>query len=495
MTNTPPLPQQPQIIIQKSSSTGCWIAALVAIGFCVLIVGGCGIVGLLGIGSLTKEMNAASQRKADAIKDLEIIDFQWGKEGFGSIMEASFTIKNSGTTDVKDIEIECTHFAPSGTKIDSNTRTIYEVIKAGESRNFSKFNMGFIHSQADKSFASIKSAVTAGRENIKVELVDVHAVADEELKKLTEERANKDKQKAEQEAIAAQVKLAQEALDEKEAMLKKAAQSAQTLARIPAGSFSMGDFFGEGASTERPVRQVTVSAFYLGKTEVTKQQWDEVKDWASGHGYTDLSAGDGKAANHPVTGVNWWDAVKWCNARSELEGLVPCYSVGGSTMRVGTEVPEVNWSAKGYRLPTEAEWEKAARGGLNGKRFPWGDTISHSQANYNSSSSYAYDVSPTRGNHSSYGGGTSPVGSFAANAYGLQDMAGNVWEWCWDWYGTYASVAQSDPRGEAAGSARVLRSGGWSGGARDCRAADRYGYGPGGQGYYLGFRVLRSSVP
>ncbi|MES2468617.1 MAG: SUMF1/EgtB/PvdO family nonheme iron enzyme [Verrucomicrobiota bacterium] len=320
-------------------------------------------------------------------------------------------------------------------------------------------------------------------------------LAREKVQTLVAEAIAKDKQKAEQEAIAAQVKLAQEALAAKEAMHKRAAQSAQTLARIPAGSFSMGDSFGEGASTERPVRQVTVSAFYFGKTEVTKQQWDEVKDWAAGHGYTDMSAGEGKAANHPVTGVNWWDAVKWCNARSELEGLVPCYAVGGSPMRVGTKVPEVNWLAKGYRLPTEAEWERAARGGLSGKRFPWGDTISHSQANYYSISSYAYDASPTRGNHPSYGGGTSPVGSFTANAYGLQDMAGNVWEWCWDWYGTYASGAQSDPRGEASGSARVLRSGGWSGNARDCRAADRYGYDPGGQGRYLGFRVLRSSVP
>ncbi len=319
--------------------------------------------------------------------------------------------------------------------------------------------------------------------------------AREKVQTLVGEARTKDKQKAEQEVIAAQVKLDQEALAEKEAMLKRAAQSAQTLARIPAGSFSMGDSFGEGAITERPVRQVTVSAFYFGKTEVTKQQWDEVRDWAVERGYTDLAEGEGKEANHPVQTVSWWDAVKWCNARSEREGLAPCYAVGGSPMRNGTTVPTVNWAAKGYRLPTEAEWEKAARGGLGGKRFPWGDTISHGQANYNSSSDIACDVSPTRGNHPRYGRGTSPAGSFAANAYGLQDMAGNVWEWCWDWYGTYASGSQSDPRGEASGSARVLRGGGWSADARGCRAADRYGYDPGGQGYYLGFRVLRSSVP
>ena len=334
----------------------------------------------------------------------------------------------------------------------------------------------------------------AAQKKVQTLVAEARAKDKQKAEQEAEARA-KDKQRAEQESIAAQVKLDQEALAEKEAMLKRAAQSAQTLARIPAGRFSMGDSFGEGAGTERPVRQVTVSAFYFGKTEVTKQQWDEVKDWAAGHGYSDLSAGEGKAANHPVTGVNWWDAIKWCNARSELEGLVPCYAVGGSPMRVGTEIPEVNWSAKGYRLPTEAEWEKAARGGLSEKRFPWGDTISHSLGNYNSSSSAAYDVSPTRGNHPSYGRGTSPVGSFAANAYELQDMAGNVWEWCWDWYGTYALGPQSDPKGAVSGLSRVFRGGGWSGDARGCRAADRYGYDPGGQGYYLGFRVVRSSVP
>jgi formylglycine-generating enzyme required for sulfatase activity len=301
---------------------------------------------------------------------------------------------------------------------------------------------------------------------------------------------------AQQEATAALAKKPQEALAEKEAMNKRAAQSAQTLALVPAGSFSMGDSFGEGASNERPVRQVTVSAFYLGKAEVTKGEWDEVKDWASGHGYTDLSAGEGKAANHPVTGVNWWDAVKWCNARSEREGLVPCYAVGGSPMRTGTTVPEVNWSAKGYRLPTEAEWEKAARGGLSGKRFPWGDTISHSLANYESSSSKTYEVSPTQGNHPSHGSGTSPAGSFAANAYELQDMAGNVCEWCWDWYEAYASRAQTDPWGAASGTYRVVRGGSWNNQAYYCRAAYRYSdYGsPGYQGYALGFRVVRSSA-
>jgi formylglycine-generating enzyme required for sulfatase activity len=303
--------------------------------------------------------------------------------------------------------------------------------------------------------------------------------------------------KAEQEAIEAQVKAEQEAIEAQAAMAEMAQHSVGSLALIPAGSFSMGDSFGEGNSEERPVRQVTVSAFYMGKMEVTKGEWDTVRAWGLGHGYTDLSAGEGKAANHPVHTVSWWDAVKWCNARSEAEGLAPCYAnaFGGSPTRTGTVLPDVNWSANGYRLPTEEEWEKAARGGLSGKRFPWGDTISHSQANYESSDSKIYDVSSTRGRHPSHESGTSPVGSFAANGYGLHDMAGNVWEWCWDRFGNYAPGAQTDPMGATSGSVRVFRGGSWTNEAYSCRAALRFVNSPGGQNGDLGFRVVRSSVP
>ena len=265
------------------------------------------------------------------------------------------------------------------------------------------------------------------------------------------------------------------------------------LASIPAGSFSMGDSLD--GTADAPVRTVTVSAFYVGITEVTKGEWDDVWAWGQRHGYTDLFLAAGKAANHPVTFMKWYDAIKWCNARSEKEGLAPCYAVDGKPMREGFSAPTVNWAVKGYRLPTEAEWEKAARGGWSGKRFPWGDTISHSQANYYSSSSYAYDVSTTRGVHPSYESGTSPVGSLAANAYGLYDMAGNVVEWCWDWYGTYASGAQTNPRGAASGEGRVRRGGAWRGSVKYCRAADRSHYYPEIPLDAVGLRVVRSSVP
>ena len=272
---------------------------------------------------------------------------------------------------------------------------------------------------------------------------------------------------------------------------------------IPGGTFQMGDAFTDGHSDERPVHSVYVSGFYLQNTEVTKAQWDAVANWAAANGY-DINAagGSGKAANHPVHYVTWYEVVKYCNARSQMEGLTPCYTSGGATYKTGTDASVVcNWNASGYRLPTEAEWEKAARGGLSGKRFPWGDTITHSLANYYSSTSYAYDVSPTRGYHPTYNDGvwpyTSPVGSFPANGYGLYDMAGNLWEWCWDWYSSsyYSTSPGTDPRGPASGTGRVGRGGGWNYYAYDCRTADRNVSYPTSSNYNIGFRPARSSVP
>jgi formylglycine-generating enzyme required for sulfatase activity len=143
----------------------------------------------------------------------------------------------------------------------------------------------------------------------------------------------------------------------------------------------------------------------------------------------------------------------------------------------------VNWNT-GYRLPTEAEWEKAARGGATGHRFPWTDvdTITQSRANYLSvwflGHPYCpYDLNPTNDYDPTFNDGvfpyTSPGGYFAANGYGLYDMAGNVWQWCWDWYGSYSSGSQTDPRGPTWDSNRVLRGGSWTGWAFACRTAYR----------------------
>ncbi|HRZ47657.1 MAG TPA: formylglycine-generating enzyme family protein [Candidatus Paceibacterota bacterium] len=274
---------------------------------------------------------------------------------------------------------------------------------------------------------------------------------------------------------------------------------------IPAGSFSMGDTFAEGYSYERPVHTVYVSAFYMDRMEVTKAQWDEVYQWAVGHGYSFEYAGSGKAADHPVHTISWYDAVKWCNARSEREGRAWAYYTDSGLSqpyRTGRFSPYVyvRWDV-GYRLPTEAEWEKAARGGLPWKRFPWGDTITHDQANYKSywqsgRPYYSYDLAAAAGCHPTYATGgypyTSPVGSFAANGYGLYDMAGNVWEWCWDWWSNdyYASSPVNDPRGPSSGSHRVLRGGCWDFNAGNCRAANRDYGSPGGFGGIIGFRSV-----
>ena len=230
-------------------------------------------------------------------------------------------------------------------------------------------------------------------------------------------------------------------------------------AYIPAGSFEMGQ---TGIAT--PVHAVQVSAFYVGKYEVTKVLWDEVRIWGMGNGYTDLPVGSeykgtnySKGPTHPVHLINWYAMVKWCKAKSEKDGLTPCYTVSGAIYQTGSSLPDYNWNANGYRTPTEAEWEKAARGGLSGKLFPWGDTITHSRANYYSRSAYIYDTSPKRGYHPTYGTGSSPysspVGSFPPNGYGLYDMSGNMREWCWDWSGSYTAGPQTDPRGAASGSA------------------------------------------
>jgi formylglycine-generating enzyme required for sulfatase activity len=261
------------------------------------------------------------------------------------------------------------------------------------------------------------------------------------------------------------------------------------MALIPAGDFTMGDSLdGDSAA---PTRTVTLDAFYIGKYEVTKATWDEVRTWAVINGYSDLYAGEGKASAHPVYFVTWYDMVKWCNARSQKEGLTPVYYTNDvqttvyKAGNVNVTNAQVKWAANGYRLPTEAEWEKAARGGLSDKRFPLGDTINRDQAKYYNDLDYATGESPY----------TLPVGTLMANGYGLYDMAGNMSEWCWDWSGTYASGSQANPRGSSSGSARVYRGGDWGNNTYFCRVASRSGYNPADSRPIIGFRVARSFVP
>jgi formylglycine-generating enzyme required for sulfatase activity len=283
-------------------------------------------------------------------------------------------------------------------------------------------------------------------------------------------------------------------------------------AQIPAGTFAMGSVVFSNTSdptdgiTDATIHTVTLAGFYLAKTETIYADWIAIWEWALTHGYTDLiGVGAGKADAHPVQSVSWYDVVKWCNAKSEKDGLTPVYYTDDAqtavyrTGNVDVTNAQVKWTANGYRLPTEAEWEYAARGGLTGKRFPWGDSITHQQANYFSDSAYSYDVSETRGHHPTYVPGgqpyTSPVGRFALNSYGLADMAGNVWEWCWDWAGGYGSAAVSAPRGATSGSGRVFRGGSWDYDAYFARCAFRLNYSPSNRSSLVGFRLARSSVP
>jgi hypothetical protein len=210
----------------------------------------------------------------------------------------------------------------------------------------------------------------------------------------------------------------------------------------------------------------SVDGFHVGKYEVQWSEWQSARTWALTHGYA-MGAGAGAGAEHPVTHVSWYDILKWCNARSEQEGLAPVYTVGGAPYRMGEVVPDVSASAHGYRLPSEKECEFAARGGVSTQGYTY---------------SGSNDINAVAWYDGNSGGATHAVGTKLANELGLFDLSGNVWEWCFDVY---------------SGSNRVLRGGSWDSVAGICRAADRYfnGY-PGDQGSRaLGFRVVRSLVP
>jgi formylglycine-generating enzyme required for sulfatase activity len=326
---------------------------------------------------------------------------------------------------------------------------------------------------------------------------------------------------------------------------------------VPAGEFQMGDTFTEGSSNELPLHAVYVDAFCMDTYEVTNQQYADGLNWAYAQGglitvtsgvvykyntgtsypycsTTSAPTGwphwgecsritwDGMTfgvtagkANHPMVMVSWYGSVAYANWRSGMHGKPLCYNLSDWTCNFGS----------GYRLPTEAEWEKAARGGVSWLRFPWlgGYSIQHARCNYVSwwldgIPLYNYDTSPTEQSHPCWGSGssphTSPVGFFdgsmrykadwnwpgtpdsyqtanGANGYGLHDMAGNAYEWCNDWYAdtSYSSSPYDNPHGPASGTYRVLRGGGWYDDADYCRCAHRGDSGPAYRYHNSGFRL------
>ncbi len=253
----------------------------------------------------------------------------------------------------------------------------------------------------------------------------------------------------------------------KEAMTSTSSSSTTTAQNIKAdfklvegGTFQMGST--DERHDENPVHTVRVSSFYMCDHEVTQKEYRDVMG-------TNPSKFSGD--NLPVERVSWYNAVEYCNKLSIKEGLTPCYTINGSSTTC-------NFNANGYRLPTESEWEYAARGGKK-------------------SNGYTYAGSNSVGNVAWYddnsGSQTHNVKTKAPNELGLYDMSGNVWEWCWDWYGNYSSGSQTNPSGSSSGSYRVERGGSWYSYPSNGRVAFRYYDSPSRKYNNLGFRVVRSA--
>ena len=235
-----------------------------------------------------------------------------------------------------------------------------------------------------------------------------------------------------------------------------------TMVAILGGNFSMGDISGTGESNELPVHMVTISSFEIGAYEITQEQYEA----AMGENPSNFSG-----TNLPVEMVTWYNAVQFCNALSEEEGLTPCYDE--STW-------ECDFSADGFRLPTEAEWEYACRAGTETEYY---------------TGNYESDCADAGWYNGNSGSKTHPVGQKTPNTWGLYDMHGNMWEWCHDWYdsGYYSSSPSADPTGPTSGSYRVNRGGCWGNSAGFSRSAYRYRHYPSTMASYVGFRVVRGA--
>jgi formylglycine-generating enzyme required for sulfatase activity len=253
---------------------------------------------------------------------------------------------------------------------------------------------------------------------------------------------------------------------------------------VRAGTFTMGSPTSEpGRDPDEAQHQVTLTkAIYVSTHEVTQSEWQAVMGWNESYF---------RGASWPVELVTWYDAVSYCNQQSTSEGYTPAYAVTGATYsgnHITSATVTWNQAASGYRLLTEAEWEYSCRATSTSAFCNGGITVTEDictplDANLDQVGWYCGNASST----------THDVGGKTANAWGLKDMHGNVWEWCWDWYDTYPTGPVADPAGPASGSYRVGRGGCRNCFARTCRSAFRATANPGGGSNNLGLRLSRTA--
>jgi formylglycine-generating enzyme required for sulfatase activity len=241
---------------------------------------------------------------------------------------------------------------------------------------------------------------------------------------------------------------------------------------IEGGTFSMGSPASEDErDIDELLHQVDVSSFFIGKYEVTQNEYNKIMK---------ENPCNFKGEKLPVESISWYKAIEFCNKLSISRGLNPAYMLDGTS---------VMWdkNADGYRLPTEAEWEYACRAGTD-TPFNTGGNITTEQANYDGNYPYSDN------DKGAFLKTTMPVGSYPANAWGLYDMHGNVFEWCWDWHANYVRDRQADPTGPASGTFHIIRGGSWVNGGRALRSACRGIFISGDGNERIGFRLARNAV-